>query len=454
VKKILLTAILFGLYATVRAETTPSTAFSTRSISGQFVVHTTGADSAQSTRLITSSDSIRLAPSWVVVSCERIKQSLWRTLKAQPSSHGKIFINLHSARSEDENVTIVSEKFADGWQYRVQMPDVLNRDRYVRVIVQVLLMEMVNRNSPSRSVEIPLWLVEGMSRELIALDKRDKIFLDPPTKEVNGVMVGEAPPTTDVVWTNSLGRAHDILINYAPLTFDELSWPADDQLAGGASEIYQSSAHLLVKRLMEFSDGPDCLRAMMAALPTHFNWQLAFLAGFKPHFQGMLDVEKWWAVQVAQFTGRDLTQTWSLAESWDKLDEIIRAPAQVRTSGSDIPLRTEVKLQALVRDSNNIEQTQFYRQKLYELEALRVRVSQKLVGLVDDYRAAIATYLQKQTRTTPFAPVGKQGALMTNPAAKELVRKLDALDAKRMAMKPAPENVSAVSMETSAAYRN
>ena len=407
----------------------------------------------QPARVIKDPNNIQLAPSWVVVSCERIKQSLWRALKARPSWRGKIYINLHSARSEDENVTIVSEKYSDGWQYRVQMPDVLNRERYVRVMVQVLLMEIVNRGSTGRSVEIPLWLVEGLSRELIAMDDREKILFDPPTKNVNGVTIGDAPPVVDVRWTNSLARAHEILINYAPLTFDELSWPADDQLSGGAGEIYQSSAQLLVKRLLEFRDGPECLRTMMAELPTHFNWQLAFLAGFKPHFDRMLDVEKWWAVQVAQFTGRDLMQTWSLAESWEKLDEIIRAPAHVRTSGSEIPMRTEVKLQALLRDSNGIERMEFYRQKLRELESLRVRVAQELIELVDDYRAAIATYMQKQARTTPFIPLGKQGALVTNPGAQELIRKLDALDARRMALRPAPQNVSAASTDNAAAFR-
>jgi hypothetical protein len=453
-KKIVLIAVVAALLGNSEAQTALSGVnFSTHSYSGQFVVHAPGAgsDATLISRLTADPNYIQLDPSLLVVSCERIKQLLWRRLDDKPSWCGKIFLNLRPARTKEEFVTIVSEKFSDGWQYRVHLPDVMERGRFVRAIVQVLLVEIANRGGEARSTEIPLWLVEGLSRDLLASGEME-IILPPPNWKVNGVTI--SPQLVSGRRPNPLARARAVLGEHPPLTFDELSWPADDPLSGEVSEVYQSSAQLFVDRLLEFKDGPACLRAMIAELPRHLNWQLAFLNGFKPHFQRTLDVEKWWAVQVAQFTGRDLTQTWSPLESWNKLDEIIRASVQVRTSGDKLPLRTEVDLQTLLHESNGIELARFYRQKLDALDSLRLRVSQDLVGLVDEYRQALGAYLQRQSTTVPFMPLGKQGALVTNPAAQQLIHQLDALEVKRQAMRQVPQKPEMNTPENiSAAFR-
>ena len=433
-KEIVLVAAAFAMLVSARAQiATPAMNLPTRSVSGQFMARSTALadDDGRIAGLLKNPNCFQLAPSEAVVSCERIKQLLWRKLDKPASWRGGIFLDVRAARSDAETVTIVSERFADGWQYRVEIPDVIGREIYVRAIVQVLLVEIVNRNNADlRSTEIPLWLIAGLSRELIANHEKE-IVIEPPNPSGLGINENARRP-------NSLEHAREILGAYPPLTFDQLSWPADDPLSGGDSEIYQCSAQLFVNRLLQFKDGAACLRGMLADLPAHLNWQLAFLNGFKSHFQRTLDVEKWWAVQIAEFTGRDITQMWSPAVSWEKLDEIIRPPAQVRTTRSELPLRTDVNLQTLLRSSNGIQQTQFYRQKLNELDALRLRVSQDLVGLVDEYRAAIATYVQRQSTTVPFLPLGKQGALAPNPAADELIRRLNTLDAKRNAMRPPP----------------
>jgi hypothetical protein len=453
-KKFVLIAVMFALPAVSEVQTpVPGVNFSTRSYSGQFVVHALGVmpDSLLISKLTADPNYIQLDQSLLVVSCERIKQLLWRRLDDKPSWRGKIFLNLRSARAKDEFVSIVSEKFTDGWQYQVRLPDVMERGRFVRAIVQVLLVEIANRNSQARSTEIPLWLVEGLSRDLLASDEM-QIILQPPNWKVNGVTI--TPLSVSGRRPSPLARARAVLGEYPPLTFDELSWPAEYESSGEVSEVYQASAQLFVDRLLEFQDGPACMRATINELPKHLNWQIAFLNGFKPHFQRTLDVEKWWAVQVTQFTGRDLTQTWSPIESWNKLDEIIRASVQVHAGGSGLPLRTEVNLQTILHESNNIEQAQFYRQKLDALDALRLRVSQGLIGLVDEYRQALGAYLQKQSTTTPFLPLGLHGLLVTNPARKKLIRELDALEVKRQGMRPVPQKDEVNTPENiSAAFR-
>lgn len=429
-KKTALAAFVLAFAGVLRAQVSLPPNFVTRSVSGQFIVHDLAlqAGGRRVAGVTPDASHFRLAPSSMVVACERIKQLLWGRLDGRPEWRGKIFFNLRTALLPDERVTVVSEKFADGWQYQVNLPDVMEPDRFVRVVVQVLLLEIANRDSEVRSVEIPLWLGEGLSGELIASNSRE-IILRPPT--FNGVSVNVSEQRQ-----NPLTRAHQVLDASPPLTFEQLSWPADEQFNGGASEVYRCSAQLFVDRLLQLRDGPACMRAMLGELSAHFNWQIAFLDGFKAHFERTLDVEKWWAVQVAEFTGRDLAQTWPPARSWFKLDEIVRARARVRTADNSLPIRAEVNLQSFLRDSNGIEQRQFYQQKLDELNALRVRVSQDLVGLVDGYRAAIGNYLQKADSTTPFLPIGKQGGLVANPAASELAQRLDALEVRRMALKP------------------
>ena len=457
-KKNVATLVLLALLGVAGAQTTsPEPSLTARSFSGQFLVRAPGlpTDLKLAAQLAAGGNYIQLDPSLVVVSCERIKQSLWRELAAKPVWRGRIYLDLSHARSADETVRMVSQKFSDGWQYRLQLPDVIERERFVRAIVQTLLLEIANRSATERSAELPLWLVEGLAHELITAGDMAgelKIFLPPPNVKEAGMNISRLE--RDERRTNSLYWAHVVLGSQPPLTFEELSWPVENQLATEASEVYQSSAQLFVDRLLKFKDGPASLRAMLADLSGHLNWQLAFFNAFKAHFQTTLDVEKWWAVEISHFTGRELAQTWTSAESWRKLDAIIRAPVQVHTGGGTEPLRTEVSMQTLLRDSNGLEQAKFFSRQLDSLNSLRLRASQDLVGLVDGYRQAIGTFLERQKITNPFLRVRKFHELAVNRAAKDLILRLDALETKRQVLRPAPSKPDANEPENiSAAFR-
>jgi len=450
--------ILLALLGTTRAQMpAQEPAVVTRSYSGQFLVRTPGTptDTRLATQLIADGNYVQLDPSLLVVSSERIKQLLWRKLADKPTWRGSIYLDLHNARSGDENVRLVSEKFSDGWRYRLQLPDLIEHERFVRAIVQALLLEISNRNAPNRSAELPLWLVEGMSHDLLMsgdMAGELKIFLPPPSQKEAGLTLSRMK--LNERRTNALYWAHVVLSSQPPLTFEELSWPADDQLSTAARQVYQSSAQLFVDRLLEFKDGPASFRALLTELPRHLNWQLAFLKTFKAHFQTPLEVEKWWAVQISNFTGRELEQTWPYAESWQKLDTLLHAPVQVQTGGNEEPLRTVVTLQTILREANGIQQAQLCQQKLSALNSLRLRASPELVGLVDDYRRVIGAFLEKQKITNPFQRVRKFHELTVNRAAKELLRQLDLLEVNRVALRPAPPKPDATEQENiSAAFR-
>ena len=175
-------AVLAGaLRGVASAQPTPSDLVSVRSYSGQFIAYAARSVTLPPAllSLATNRTFVQLEPTLATVSCERIKQLLWRELGATAPWRGTIYLVLYPARTADDNITITSERFQDGWQYRVDLPDVLERSRYVRAMVQVLLLELANRTAPGRAVEVPLWLIEGFSQLLLASNEFE-IILPPP----------------------------------------------------------------------------------------------------------------------------------------------------------------------------------------------------------------------------------------------------------------------------------
>jgi hypothetical protein len=189
-----------------------------------------------------------------------------------------------------------------------------------------------------------------------------------------------------------------------------------------------------VSELLRLNDGKACLQEMLAQLPAYYNWQFAFLRGFHNYFQKALDVEKWWALAGVHFTGRELAQTWPLEESWKKLDALVHEWIQIRSTTNDAALHSQVSLQTIIRDWDQVKRTQVLSSKLRELEMLRMRVAEGLVPIVDGYRQVLENFLQ-HTRNGGFQlPVFKKIAL--NHAISEAVQRLDELDSQRSELKP------------------
>ena len=225
------------------------------------------------------------------------------------------------------------------------------------------------------------------------------------------------------------------MAGHPPLTFEELSWPTERDLAeDAAGQAFRGSAQLLVGELLRLPDGRSCLRTMLARLPQHMNWQFAFLEAFHTHFERPLDVEKWWALSLTQANGRFAGQAWSLAESWQKLDQAVRAAVEVRTRANELPLHAEVSLQTVIRGWDPIRQTQTLSNTLRELGLLRLRIAQEYIGLVQDYYQAIETYLRQPDRGAPSSLSAKRAGRLRS--VELAIQQLDALDGRRMALRP------------------
>ncbi len=398
---------------------------SVRSVSGQFTVNDGRSRPASplALRASTNANFLKLEPPLVTVSCERIKQALFRQLDAPDIWKGKIFVVLYPASSTNENVLISPERFSEGWHYRLAMPDVLTRTRYVTAITQALLTEMADRTATERSTEIPLWLVHGLAHEILSSSELEIIL--PPPRETGPVSASFVMGKKE----NPLAEAHRDLSANAPLTFQELSWPDENQLCGPAAELFGSSAQLFVNELFRLKDGRASLRQMLTDLPQFYNWQYAFLRAYRSSFQRPLDVEKWWALHLAHFTGRELeAERWSVEDSWKKLDEIVRPVVQIHEQTNQSPQYATVRLQTIIREWERGPQTQALREKISQLQMLRLRVSPELYATVDAYRSAIETYIEDRDRTS-LIPFRRHA--IENQAAAEAVKRLDALDARQ-----------------------
>jgi hypothetical protein len=412
---------------------------SARSLSGQFIVNDMRSPIPRmNDRFMTNRDFVRLEPVFLAVSCERLKQVLSREFGGTTPWKGKIYLILHSAYTTDDTITFTSERFKDGWQYQVDLPDIVDRARFVFTITRALLLEMANRNAATHSAELPRWLVEGFT-QLVLASNDIELIMPSPRANVNGVSL--ASTLVNSRREDPLKRVHAQLQTHPPLSFEELSWPRDEQLEGYQGEIYSASAQLFLTELLGLNDGKACLRTMLAELPSNYNWQFAFLRAFQSHFDRPLEVEKWWSLNLAHFAGRDASKMWPMRESLERLEQTLRFPVQVQTSAQQPPLYTDIKLQTIILEWDRPRQNLALTSKLRELEFLRLRVALDLAPLVENYHQTLDAYLQKRNHSSSVIPFVRKAALRRH--IEETIAQLDALDAERLALQPHPTPVAA-----------
>ena len=428
-------AVAFSIFCcNVQAEFSLPKMDLARSVSGQFVVTGTSRLSSLATapKIAADTNFVRLEPALLAVSAERIRETLWRELGINNHWRGKIFLVLRPAQSPDEDVTITSERFVNGWNYSVSLPDVLSRAHFARAMVSVVLLEFANRNASTPSVEIPGWLTEGLSQQLLATDWRE-IVLSSPSRGVNGLP--ESRTIDNRRGMDSLADVRRVLQNHPALTFEQLNWPTDAQLSGADDGVYRASAQLLVNELLDLKNGPAHLRIMLQSLPGFYNWQTAFQNAFSADFPRPLDLEKWWALQVVNFVARDPGSRWTPAVSREKLDEILSVPVEMRAASNALPAHAEISLQAVIRNFDSPRQTEILQTRLRDIELAQFRMAPQLAVLTAEYHLALANYLGLSRQTT--STWDKHEAVSSSASTRETLKKLDALDAKRWAIEAA-----------------
>lgn len=404
------------------------------SASGQFVIlDRRGAPPPALPGTATDKGYFDLEPPLLAVACERIKNALNAELGVTTPWRGKIHITISPVRNTSDDYATVAQRFRDGWKYQMNLPQRVEQSMFVRTLVQALLLELANRQAGERSAEVPFWLVEGLTQQLL-ISRRAEFILAPPGLSIRNISI--APTQVEGSDRDWLEKARRVLRDRPPLTLEELTWPKPEEFAGPEGDAFRCSAQLFVTELLRLKQGRDGLRAMVAGLAGCYNWQTAFLNAFNSQFPNQLALEKWWALQATYFLGRNPQQLWTSEESYRKLDETLHTSVAIRRSLGEMPARADVSLQVIIREWDTLRQLTTFRNKLRELELTRLRVSPEYTALTDDYLRVVNQYVQlRQGSSAVYANLGAMPAGQQQ-AAGDIIRELDRLDVLRQESRP------------------
>ncbi len=385
---------------------------------------------------------LRLDAETAGVSCERIKELFLREFGLRDDWRGRINLIINSSLPEDRQPALTGISSPDGWNYELELPKTVPEGVFVRAIVQTLLQELVNRNSPGRTTDVPFWLVEGATAYLESFNV--------PTYLIHANV--QTPGAQDIR-IKGLGEVRAALRRHEPLTFEQLSWPTPAQAKGEDEEIYRSCSLLLFENLAHFDDGQACLQRFLREMPKHLNWQIAFLDAFHKHFTSLLHLEKWWSLKCLNFTESDLTEGRTEKECWDKLQAALDVPVEVRLPRSLATTEARLTLQEVImkwdgsnampvlqRAVRNLQDLRWFafryemnldasappaaaQQDVKKRELKDSDVRRLLNPLVDRYLSLLMNYQRRA-----YAGGNYAGALLYK---KDTARQLDALDQER-----------------------
>ncbi len=399
----------------------------TRSHSGQFVL--VGSSTAPvlpsvPDPALTNSNSIDLSPMLVPISCERIKQYLVNDLGVTSPWQGKVLLSIRPASLNDRGVFITADHYRKSWQYHVALPTPIDRAIYVRAIVRVVLMEMISRNAGAGATEPPAWLVEGLTRHILA-SREIEVSLSQPGSVSRGVAF--TPTVVSQTQNNPLQESMDVLKTSGTLNFEELSWPLRESLDGPVAPQYAASAHAFTHHLLRLRNSKTCFRSWIETMPRYQNWQTSFFEAFRQHFQAPLDVEKWWALQMTFLGRQDKGGSWARSESASALRELLQVPARIHSASNTLPTTRTVPLQTVLREWNDEQQNSVLERKLRELEMLRLRTSPDYFETLEKYHRVLLEALQKRKSAGGPFGIGRSSGLVA--ASVKAAFELDQLDA-------------------------
>jgi hypothetical protein len=422
--------ILFLAGANVLGRTITST-------SGQFTV--TGGESGGffSAGRENRPGLVTLEPELLVVSAERIKSTLLSELHEPDRFQGRIQMFIRPVGPNAMPIGIVSTHFADGWQYRLEVPERVDEKKLLVALVEVLLAEMANRTHGDHVAELPAWFVFGVAEQLAFNIGPDLIVRRNLEIGIPGRKTGIIPTKFSgrTLWqtvsSDRMRAERELLRTNAPLSFRELTLANGSQFTGNRSSVYAASAHLLVKELLRLEPQRKPASHFIGSLCRAWNWQTAFYASYQPWFATPLEAEKWWSLTLLDFTGQQQAMNWDINYTMQHLESLLLTPAEIRVATNDLPHRASLPLADLVRTWRVSDQEAALRPKIAQLEGLEFRSNAFAIELIHDYKIAIQTYLDK-IGGKDFSPGQRNNRQQQlRVAGIEFLQQLDRLDTRR-----------------------
>jgi hypothetical protein len=444
-----------SLHAQTAPPNLPASRQTLRSLHGHFLIN---APALNLTRLTNALVSLKTNEVWLhgpvlAVSAERVRAALYGELRTEGLARQPIHLVLHPQTNPPVPLLIQSIRQADGWRQRVDLPERVDREHFIKALAGACLLELASRDPRKGRPELPLWLTEGLGRHLHASALAPLV--------VQTELLPQAVPDA-LLESGAVGArffasqrmpdpyrfARPQLAARGPLDFAALGRPGA-LVTEADREHFRSCAQVFVGELLKLPDGPAALLEFTRRLPDYLNWELAFLEAFRAHFRSALDVEKWWSVTLVALQGRDQHAKLSAAEGLRQLAAVLTVPVNVRQQAGRLPDAGVTPVQQFIAEANLEDQRAVLSQMLQQLRLLQWNVTPDLLKLIEDYRATLENYYNR--RFKPAA--GVKGRSITAPPAlpalvRETVVKLNLLDLlqadfARFAAEPAVVNTSA-----------
>ena len=392
----------------------------TTSQSGQFVVVGPRVPGLSPPREFQPGSAPRtLTPQTLAVACDRIKTETLRVLSIPDvwrTAGARIHVTIEPTLRTNLPVPIEASPYEATWKFQVRVPSSLSEERLTRAIVQAVLLDLANRAGNQRAAEAPLWLTEGVTRFVLQ-------------SSVEGTLPApETRTSMEVRRQETLAQVREQLSRFEPPSFHELSQPDLDAMPDRAWQRYAAAAHLCLHELRRLPEGDARLRAWIFGLQNHWNWQTGFIESFQPIFRSLLDTEKWWAITLANFTGRDAAQAWPAEFTLRKLDEALQPVGILPGAGSRA---RRMPLAEIIADWDFQRQLPVLRQLLQQLHAIRINAPPDLRPILFRYIDLVDTYLDSRSRVGLTPLVRGQAPVSPKLVVREATQRLRDLDAER-----------------------
>jgi hypothetical protein len=423
---------------------------------GQFIVH--GEGPATPPPVVLGNDqaqTIDLEPQLAAMSAERIKRSILQIFRINDQYRDKIHLVLLDRAFRDQPIGMVATSFADGWKYEIITPARVESVKFIKAIVQAVLLEFANRNH-RRGAELPSWLVEGLTQEIIADILPTAVLQTEPWVALQNnlwVLKDRKQSSREIVGVDQLKAAREFFKTNSCLTINQLSFGKVDWSNRDEARLYQASAQLFVHELLKFPNGPRLMAGFVASLPNTLNWQTIFLGVYRQHFARLLDVEKWWALVWLDFKNRESREVWPIDVSAHKLRAGLLTSIEVTAFTNSLPQRQEVGLPVVLEKADFSVQRQILGQKLQQLYFLSYTLAPEVAVIAGKYRSSIQEYLQKRAADVqPGLKMDPETRLQI--MTKEAARTFTALDGQLQALEGVHVDQPAVAIRESSGKRS
>ena len=125
-----------------------------------------------------------------------------------------------------------------------------------------------------------------------------------------------------------------------------------------------------------------------------------------------------------------------MLEAVEKLEDLLKLPAEVKLNSADSPLEAEITLQQALRGWDFDVQRPTLQQKINQLIVARLKMPRQLLPFVNEYGRILEMYLAKRMRVANFKPRRGQARPKVAPIIDEAVRLLDGADRRLLLFKP------------------